>query len=121
MTRVVVTGMGCISALGHNRTEFTRKLLKGESGIGPITLFDTEGFLVKVAAEVRDYDDHVNFNEKQLAQLDRFTQFALLATRAAVADAGLDFNGPLAERTAVVHGTGAGGQGTQLRHFFTLP
>jgi nodulation protein E len=105
--------MGCISALGHNRAEFSRRLLQGESGICPITLFDTEGFKVKVAAEVKDYDERVRFQEDQLTQIDRFAQFALLAAREAVADAGLDFNGPLAERTTVVYGTGVGGQGTQ--------
>ncbi len=113
MKRIVVTGMGCISSLGHNRSEFTSKLMQGGNGIAPITLFNTEGFRVKVAAEVKDYDEHAQFPEKQLTKLDRFAQFALLASREAVNDAGLKFEGPLAERTAVVHGTGVGGQTTQ--------
>ena len=112
MKRVVVTGIGCISSLGHNRREFTRKLLQGETGIGPITLFDTKGFRVKIAAEVKDYDEQALFPEKQLTKLDRFAQFALLASREAVYDAGLIFDGRLSERTAVIHGTGAGGQTT---------
>ncbi|RJR21058.1 MAG: beta-ketoacyl-[acyl-carrier-protein] synthase family protein [Nitrospiraceae bacterium] len=113
MKRIVVTGMGCISALGPDRREFTRRLLNGESGIGPITSFDPGDSLVRIAAEVKDYDGSVLFPEKQLSQLDRFAQFALVATREAVTDAGLDFKGSLSGRTAVVHGTGVGGQGTQ--------
>jgi len=113
MKRIVVTGMGCISALGHDCNEFSRKLLRGESGIGPITEFDTEDLIVKVAAEVKDYDGSVLFPEKQLAQIDRFSQFALLASKEAIADSGLDLKGRLSERTAVVHGTGVGGQSTQ--------
>jgi nodulation protein E len=113
MKRIVVTGMGCITSLGHDRKEFARNILLGECGIGPITLFDTDGFRVKVAAEVKDYDEKEHFPEKQLTKLDRYSQFALLASREAAADAGLDFKGPLAERSAVVHGTGIGGQTTQ--------
>jgi nodulation protein E len=113
MKRVVVTGMGCISSLGHNCQEFAGGLLQGKSGIGPITLFDADGFRVKAMAEVKEYDEKLLFPEKQLTKLDRFAQFAVLASREAVADAGLDFNGPVAGRTAVVHGTGVGGQSTQ--------
>lgn len=105
--------MGCISSLGHNRPEFARRILLGECGIAPITLFDTEGFRVKVAAEVKDYNELDQFTEKQLSKLDRFTQFAMIASREAVKDSGLDLTGPLAERMAVVHGTGVGGQTTQ--------
>ncbi len=120
MKRVVVTGMGCISALGHNVTDFSRKLMMGESGIAPITLFDTDGFQVRVAAEVRDYEETDLFTEKQLNKLDRFAQFALLASREAAAHAGLEFTGPTAERTAVVHGTGVGGQTTQETGYHRL-
>lgn len=120
MKRVVVTGMGCISSLGYNVTEFSRKLFQGESGIGPITQFDTSDFMVKIAAEVKGYDENCFFSEKQLPHIDRFAQFALLSTREAAADAGLDFKGPLAERTAVVHGTGVGGQGTQESGYHRL-
>ncbi len=117
MKRVVVTGMGCISSLGHNFPEFADGLLQGKSGIGPITLFDAEGFRVKALAEVKDYDENLLFPEKQLTKLDRFAQFALLASREAVTDAGLDFSGPVAGRTAVVHGTGVGGQNTQENNY----
>ena len=120
MSRIVITGMGCISSLGHTCKDFSSKLMKGVSGIGPITLFDTTGFRVKVAAEVKDYDELRLFPEKQLSKLDRYAQFALIASREAVADAGLEFSGPLAERTAVVHGTGIGGQTTQELNYFKV-
>jgi nodulation protein E len=120
MKRVVVTGMGCISALGHTQAEFSRKILEGANGISPITLFDTADFQAKIAAEVKDYNEHDLFPEKQLSQIDRFTQFALLATREAVSDASLDFNGSLSERTAVVYGTGVGGQTTQDTNYHRL-
>jgi nodulation protein E len=134
MSRIVITGMGCISSLGNTCKEFSTRLMKGESGIGPITIFDTTDFRVKIAAEVKDYDELDIFSEKELTKLDRYAQFALLSSREAVADAGLDFKGPLAERTAVVHGTGIGGvttqelnyyrvfaQGTKRMHPFTVP
>lgn len=120
MKRVVVTGVGCISALGTGYPRFADQLLAGTEGIGPITRFDTEGCLVRVAAEVKDYDPSRIFSEKQLAQIDIFAQFALLATREAVADAGLSFAGSLAARTAVIHGSGIGGQVTQDASYHRL-
>lgn len=120
MKRIVVTGMGCISALGNDRAEFTRRLLKGESGIGPITFFDTGDTLVRIAAEVKNYDGSVPFHEKLLSQLDRYTQFALLSAREAVADSGLVIQGPVSGRTSVVHATGAGGINTQETGYYRL-
>lgn len=110
MTRIVVTGVGCISALGNDYNAFAENLMKGVCGIGPIRQHDTSRLLVKVAAEVKDYDARMHFGEQQRAQMDRFAQFAVLTARQAVADAGLDPGGPLSGRTAVVYGTGVGGQ-----------
>ena len=113
MKRVVVTGLGCISALGLNYREFAPRVLSGEAGIGSITLFDTTEFQTKVAAEAKAYRESDWFDERQISQLDRFAQFGVLTAREAVRDAGLEFKGDLARRTAVVHGTGVGGQTTQ--------
>ncbi len=123
MKRIVVTGLGCISALGNDCAQFKRRLLNGESGIGPITRFDSAGFQVRIAAEVDRFDGSVLFPEKQLSQLDRYVQFALVSAREAISDAELEFKGDVARRTAVVHGTGVGGQGTQeaaYHRFFAL-
>lgn len=113
MKRVVVTGLGCISALGMNYKEFAPRLLRGDNGIGPITLFDTTEFHTKVAAETKGYHEEEWFDEKQISQQDRFAQFAVLTAREAARDAGLELKGDLSRRTAVVHGTGVGGQTTQ--------
>jgi nodulation protein E len=120
LRRVVVTGIGCLSALGENRRAFISRILSGESGIGPITLFDTEGFQVRIAAEVREYDERAHFSENQINQIDRFAQFAILASREAVSDAGLELKGDLPSRTAVVYGTGVGGQNTQDDNYHRL-
>ncbi len=122
MRRVVVTGLGAISALGANREEFWRRLCAGESGIGPLEGFPTDGLSVKVAAQARGYDPRAHFDPKRLDLLDRFSQFALVAAREAVKDAGLGT--PLGEdlgaRTAVVLGVGMGGKGTEDESFRQL-
>src|SRR5690606_5722794 len=110
--RVVVTGMGCVSALGIGYDALVEKLFSGTCGIGPITLFNAENFKTGIAAEVRNYDQRDFFPEEKLTQLDRYAQFALLATKEAVETAGIDFQENLRERTAVIYGTGIGGQTT---------
>ncbi|MBF0154926.1 MAG: beta-ketoacyl-[acyl-carrier-protein] synthase family protein [Magnetococcales bacterium] len=120
MRQIVVTGRGCVSALGLNRIAFADRLLRGESAIGPITLFDAAPLQIKVAAQVPGYQGKEYFPDNHLQQLDRFAQFGLLATREAVAEANIDFAGPLAQRTAVVVGTGAGGQETLEQGYHRL-
>lgn len=120
MQRVVVTGLGVVSSLGIDLESFRNKLFSAQGGIGPITLFDTSQARVKVAAEVHDYvaDDH--FSSAQQSQIDRFAQFALVATREALKHSGLEITPELAERTAVVHGTGIGGQTTQDDNYWKI-
>lgn len=118
--RVVITGLGLISPLGHSVTEFSQRLFAGDCGIGPITLIDSDGLQTRIAAEVKYYDAKAVFDKGELTQLDRFAQFALLASRQAVADAGISFEGGLADRTAVVHGTGIGGQNTQDDNYWRI-
>ncbi len=118
-TRVVVTGLGCVSALGHNVQATWARLERGESGIGPITRASPDMLNVKVAAEVKAYDEAAHFDERERAALDRYAQFALLAAREAVADAGLDFaaDEPLRMETAVLIASGVGGWDTIDRSF----
>ena len=94
MKRVVVTGLGCISALGLNYREFAPRVLRGDSGIGALTLFDTAEFQTKSAAEAKGYREAEWFDEKQISQMDRFTQFAVLTAREAVRDARLELRWP---------------------------
>lgn len=121
MRRVVVTGLGAITSLGHSAAEFQRGILQAANGIGPISLFESEFVRTPIAAEVKGFDPGQHFSDSQLTLLDRFAQFALHASREAVKDAGLDFSiADLGRRTAVVHGTGIGGQNTQEENYYHL-
>jgi len=120
MKRIVVTGMGSISALGQNVNEFQRQLLGGINGVRDISLFDSNNLQSKVAAEVKDYSPKNHFADKELSFLDRFAQFALISAREAVEQANLDFTGKLSESSAVIFGTGVGGQETQDQGFYRL-
>lgn len=111
--RVVVTGMGVISALGHNTTEFQRALHEGRSAIGPIAAVDPSRLECPNGAEVRGFDPSAHFDRKQLRAIDRFAQFALVAAREALADANLSLTAGRKERTAVIMGSCVGGQTTE--------
>jgi len=111
MRRVAITGMGAINALGHDAAATWSAMREGRSAIGPITNIATDLLLVKIAAEVRDYDPLEHFDSKRLILLDRVSQFALIAAREAIAQAGLEFRASgLGERTACIIGTGIGGE-----------
>lgn len=111
MRRVVITGMGAISALGHDAPSCWREMLAGRSAIGPIQAVAAEVLRAPIAAEVRGYDPLAHFDDKRLALLDRVSQFALVSAREAVRQSGLDFEtGGLRDRTAVIVGTAVGGE-----------
>ncbi len=111
--RVVVTGLGAVTPLGHTRTSYWENLKAGVSGLGPITLTPANDELTqKVAAEVKDFDPLKHFAERQISTLDRVSQFAVVAAREAIAQSGLIFDMPLSVRTATILGTGVGGQTT---------
>jgi len=111
MRRVVITGMGAISALGHDAGSTWAAMREGRSGIGPFTNIPTDLLVIKIGAEVRGYDPVAHFDSKRLVFLDRVTQFALVAAREAVAQSGLNFKADgLGERTACIVGTGIGGE-----------
>ena len=113
--RVAITGMGAVSPYGEGATPLWRGLRGGVSAIRPLRHARAEQVRVKVAAQVPDsFDPAALFDERILPQLDRTSQFALLAAREAVAQSGLDFSAAgLGRRTAVVIGTGVGGENTQ--------
>lgn len=110
-SRVVVTGLGCVSALGYSVAEFWAALLNGRSGIGPITLVPHDAVQVTVAAEVPGYDERDHFDDRAIQTCDRYTQFALLAAREAIADAGFEASRGAArgDETAVIVASGVGG------------
>jgi len=113
--RVVVTGLGCISPLGNDLENTWKNVLAGRSGVAPITLFDASGFKTQFAAEVKGFDPDAQLGRKLARRTDRFTQFALVATRQALADATLEVTDQNRDRIGVILGTGIGGIGTLLR------
>src|SRR4051794_29118493 len=107
--RVVITGMGVVTALGETLDEFWSGLCEGRSGIGPLTLFDTSEFKVHFGGQVRDWDPAARFGTKEARHLDRFAQFAMAASMAAVEDAGIAFDTLPPHACGVIIGSGVGG------------
>ena len=120
MRRVAVTGIGVISALGADRESFWNALSCGTCGIGPMTLVEPGMVRFPHAAEVRDFRAADHFEERDAAFLDRFAQFAAVAARQAVSDAGIEWTTDLRERAAIVTGTSAGGQTSEDESFRDL-
>lgn len=118
--RVVISGIGVISALGRDRAAFWRSLCEGRPGIAPIEAVDRAGLRFQNGAEVRGYQAEDHFDFKKASFLDRFAQFALIAASEAVKDAGIDWTPALRERSAVVTGSCLGGQTTQDDGFVEL-
>ena len=118
VNRVVVTGLGAVTPVGHTAAAYWANLKQGVSGIGPITLAATpEELSQKVAAEVKDFDPLKYFEERQLSTIDRVSQLAVVAAREAIAQAAIAFDMPLSVRTACIIGTGVGGQTTHDDNF----
>lgn len=109
MNRVVVTGIGVVTPIGSTREKFWSSLVEARSGIGPIKNIPTERLTAKIAAQVLDFDPAQHFNPKRENLLDRFSQFAVVAARAAVQDAQLVITEEIALQAATVIGNGAGG------------
>lgn len=113
MKRVVITGIGCVSALGLSAVATWQAMREGRPGIGPLTGISGHDLRTPIAAQVRDYEPTAYFDEKRLVLLDPVSQYALIAAREAVAQAGIEFSGAAGDRAAVVIGTGIGGASTQ--------
>jgi beta-ketoacyl-acyl-carrier-protein synthase II len=107
--RVVITGIGLVTPLGLDTPTTWKSLLAGASGIDRITTFDTEGFETQIAAEVKGFDPTTHMDVKEARHTDRFSQFAVAASREAMSRAGLEIGGKMAERVAVLIGSGVGG------------
>ena len=106
--RVVITGLGALTPLGNDVRSSWDALIAGESGAGPITQFDTTGFPVTFACEVKDFDPSVWVDFKQVRRMDRFAQLIVAAARQAEADCGLDI-AKEADRVGAAIATGIGG------------
>lgn len=107
--RVVITGMGTINPLGMTADSAWKNALAGVSGVGAITLFDSNPLLVHIAAEVRNFDPAQYMDAKEARRRDRFTQFAIAASREALQQSGLKIDGSLSDELGVYVGSGVGG------------
>lgn len=107
--RVVVTGLGAVTPLGNTVDETWAGIREGRSGVGPITLFDTADFKVKIAAEVKNFETAPWIERKEARKMARFCQFVTVASAQAIADAGYDKETISKEKAGVVIGNGIGG------------
>lgn len=123
MNRVVITGMGCVTPIGNNMSEFWNSILSGKSGAGPITKFDSSNFKTKFACEVKNFHPENQIPLKELRKMDLVTQYALVATEEALGNSGLKESLSMIskERIGVIYSSGIGGLQTleeQLKEFY---
>lgn len=109
LKRVVVTGLGALTPIGNNVSEYWDGLVNGKSGAAPITYFDAEKFKTKFACEIKNYNVGDFFDRKEARKLDKFAQYALVASDEAIKDAGIDQEGIDKLRVGVIWGAGIGG------------
>lgn len=107
--RVVVTGIGCLTPIGNTISDFFKALDEGISGAGPITRFDASLFTTKFACEVKDFDPTKFMNIKEARKMDRYCQFAMVASDQAITDSGIDSENIDKTRVGVIIGSGVGG------------
>jgi nodulation protein E len=120
MRKVVITGIGVVSAIGNNAADFWASLVAGRSGIGPITKVDVSTMRFQNAAEVKDFDPAEHFDEKNLLWLDPFSHYGIVAAREAIADSGIEFNDDLRDKSGVITGSCLGGKMTEDDLYYKL-
>jgi 3-oxoacyl-[acyl-carrier-protein] synthase II len=108
-TRVVITGMGAITALGNSVDEFWTGVINGQSGIREISLVSPDGFPCKVSGEIQNFDATEYMDRKEARRMARFSQFAVAAAYQSVKDSGIDFEKEDLDRVGVLIGSGSGG------------
>jgi len=109
LKRVVVTGLGALTPIGNTKDEYWDALLKGKSGAAPITYFDTEKFKTKFACELKNFTATDFIDRKSARKMDKFTQYAMVASDEAISDSGLDLDKVNKLRVGVIWGAGIGG------------
>ena len=110
--RVVVTGLGIVSPLGSTVSDAWQAILRGESGIGTITRFDTSAFATKFSGSVKNFDVGQYISPKEARRMDDFMHFGVAAGMQSVVDCGIDFSKHDINRCGVIAGAGIGGLGT---------
>ncbi|MCK5638422.1 MAG: beta-ketoacyl-[acyl-carrier-protein] synthase II, partial [Flavobacteriaceae bacterium] len=109
LKRVVVTGLGALTPIGNNVDEYWEGLINGVSGAAPITYFDASKFKTRFACELKNFNVTDFINRKDARKMDRFTQYAMVASDEAIIDSGLDLEKEDATRIGVIWGAGIGG------------
>ncbi|MCH7662606.1 MAG: beta-ketoacyl-ACP synthase II [Chloroflexi bacterium] len=118
--KIVITGMGAVSAVGHSVEENWKNITNGVPGTGAITLFDSEEYLVKCACEVKNFDAAEYIPKRDVRRRDRFEQFAAVAVLEALQQSGLEINEENAERVGVILSSAIGGLETLERAALTI-
>ena len=116
--RVVVTGLGAVTPMGNDVESFWKAVREGQCGIGPITRFDTAGYKVKLAAEVKDFNPGQYLDVRAARRLELFSQYAVVAAKQAMEDAGIDMEKEDPFRVGVIVGSGVGS--LQITEFSVL-
>jgi 3-oxoacyl-[acyl-carrier-protein] synthase II len=109
LKRVVVTGLGALTPIGNTKDEYWNSLISGKSGAAPITYFDTEKFKTKFACELKNFEPTDFLDRKEARKMDKFTQYAMVASDEAIIDAKLDLDKVNKLRVGVIWGAGIGG------------
>ncbi|MBD0823218.1 MULTISPECIES: beta-ketoacyl-ACP synthase II [Aestuariibaculum] len=109
LKRVVVTGLGALTPIGNTKQEYWDALISGKSGAAPITYFDTEKFKTKFACELKNFKATDFIDRKLAGRMDKFTQYAMVASDEAIADANLNLDEVNKLRVGVIWGAGIGG------------
>ena len=109
LRRVVVTGLGALTPIGNTKDEYWEGLISGKSGAAPITYFDTEKFKTKFACELKNFNATDFLHRKEARKMDKFAQYAMVASDEAIADAKLDLDKVDKLRVGVIWGAGIGG------------
>jgi len=119
--RVVVTGLGALTPLGNSLSETWEAAIAGQSGIGPITKFDSSAYKTRIAGEIKNFDPLQYVNKQEVRRYDDFILYALAAAEMALADASLTIGSEFSERTGVIIGSAIGGLATleeELKNLF---
>ena len=109
MRRVVITGMGAVTPVGNSVDESWSNIVEGVSGVGPVTLFETEDLLVQIACEVKGFDPEDYMEKREVRRIDRFQQFGVAAAMQAIDQAGLEVEPEEASRASVIISSAVGG------------
>ena len=117
MNRVVITGAGVVSSLGMDLTTNLNSLSEGKNGISPINFLNSDRLSVRIGGQIHNYNPNDHFSKQENSIYDRFTQFALIATKQAVSSSGIEFKEKDSSKIGVILGTAGGGLQTQDENY----